>query len=200
MYNRILPWIMGISPFLFLGAKPDNQSALQDAQKIIKCQRVEIDSLRREVECYEGLTHFTNIITEKKVKNFKHKRSVSRKFASFGLFKICPYATFKLNNKFEEALGAYNGPTGCIVTSALREHCVYSLHSKGKAVDIRWNDEGKQLAEWLDTEIGKEWLNKYNLSYYLENIREKKKHPHYLYNKNASGPHVHVYMKSLFHK
>lgn len=177
-----------LTPLMFAGAKVDDSQQLQ-LQANNTQLKAEIKYLQQEVECYKSLYEEYYKLNSKKVLKKKKDRNKYYKGTSF---LTSSYVRMELHSTLRTALEAYEGPQGCTITSALRPHCKRSLHSKGLAIDIAWNEEGKLLAQWLDSEEGLAWLKKYNISYYLENISSKKEHMNYFYNKWATGPHIHL--------
>lgn len=84
------------------------------------------------------------------------------KLSSFvNKYKYCPGTRFivkdQVNPEMEpalyKALATYQGPPATI-TSMFRPHSHGSDHRDKLAVDIRWNESGKLMAEWLITEDG----------------------------------------------
>lgn len=147
-------FVTAFIPFLFIGAKTSikdtNKKLVIEQIQTIEKLKAELSYYKRETECYEGLLERQEV--KSKVRG--HKARLTKKQQQLGLFNIAAYTVMTVTDNLQEALKAYNGPPNCLITSAYRPHCTHSMHSKGKAIDIRWNEEGKLLAEWLDTDVG----------------------------------------------
>lgn len=197
MISSIKSWLILVIPMLFIGAKSSDEEVYNENFKLkteLELMKAELDYYKQETICYEAFNLKSKKITTasrkaKKVSKTAHKGSI-------GLFSLYKRANFtNIHNALTEALITYPGPANCLITSALRPHCTKSLHSKGMAIDINWDEAGKEMANWLDSSDGITWLTANNLDYYLENISSKKGHPNYFWNPKATGPHIHLYMR-----
>jgi hypothetical protein len=130
----------------------------------IACLYQEIQILHNEISCYQELPKSINVST-----------SLSKKL---GQFQIKTGVNFAIKKHLKNALKNCSAPPFKI-TSGLRPECTHSQHSKGEAVDISWKCGGKEFTKFLESKEGKQWLNKYKLDYYLENIKCKKGHTKY---------------------
>ena len=118
--------------------------------------------------------------------------------------RVCPYTVFRLDGGVDgridiELLAAlmdmnYVGDA-VTVTSIKRNWSIKSYHWSGRAIDIRWDDNSKKLASWLNSEDGRDWLAAYGIKFQIENVPEKEWRDSelgYVYNKHATGPHIHL--------
>lgn len=192
-------WIIILAALGTLSAGPSDSTDRSSIE--IKCLYDELEIAKQEIKCYEDLLKSNSIINTTK-KKLKHRNSTSKtkERKSFkevwnSIFHIDRGVDMDLKDKLKNALENCDFPGKCIITSGLRPQCKSSQHSKGEAIDVSWKREGKEFGEWLCTTQGTEWLDTNQLSFYFENIRSKKGHPNYFYNKHAKGPHIHLYMK-----
>lgn len=103
-----------------------------------------------------------------------------------------------ISKKLYLALVEYQGPN-LLVSSGRRDHNPRSDHFSGDAIDISAKSS-KALITYLESTSGKEWLKEHNLGYYIEDRTNSSflnafRSPFVFLNRNASGPHIHVYVK-----
>lgn len=101
-----------------------------------------------------------------------------------------------MDKELYKTLSTYTGPPATI-TSLYRPKSHGSNHKNKLAVDIRWNENGKLMAEWLLTEDGSKWIAENKLTVLLENVPERKYRKNvfkqfYMWNPKATGPHIHI--------
>ena len=118
-----------------------SKKVLKEKEDEIKCLYEEVNTLRSEVNCYENL-----IVNKVAVSKFNNKRVSTNKKA---INNFIPFSTanMSLHKNFITCLHNCSYEGICKVTSGLRKKCTKSLHSKGKAIDINWDDYGKNFAE-----------------------------------------------------
>lgn len=105
-----------------------------------------------------------------------------------------------LNPTLIEAIETYEGPL-MEPTSGLRFWNRKSKHAAGRALDV---DLSYSVANYLVTEEGQAWLNKYGLKFCIEDkgwtkemqsYRAEKFQPYIFINPNATGSHIHIELK-----
>lgn len=105
-----------------------------------------------------------------------------------------------LNPAIHDAVENYTGPL-MEPTSGLRFWNRKSKHAAGKALDV---DLSYSVANYLVTEEGQAWLNKYGLKFCIEDkswtkemqsYRAEKFQPYIFINPNATGSHIHIELK-----
>lgn len=117
-------------------------------------------------------------------------------------FLLYSNAKLKLDKDFYAALLDCNFQDTVQLTSIWRGWNTRSAHYRGKAVDISIHNGGLQFLEWLASEEGKQWVEKYNLKFYIEDNRysswllkfknHKKLSKNVFLNPKATGFHVHL--------
>lgn len=117
-------------------------------------------------------------------------------------FLLYSNAKLQLDKEFYAALLDCNFQDTVQLTSVWRGWNTYSAHYKGKAVDISIHNGGLRFLEWLASEEGKQWVDKYNLKFYIEDNRysswllkfksHKKLSKNVFLNPKATGFHVHL--------
>lgn len=137
---------------------------------------------------------------------YLNEESLKKMYSFTDEYEFCPGTRFLLSandrvkpnidKELYKALSTYTGPPATI-TSMYRPHSKGSCHSIGRAVDIRWNENGKLMAEWLVSEDGVKWQQDNNLVIHFENIPDKRYRKdvfqyYYMWNPNATGPHIHI--------
>jgi hypothetical protein len=91
-----------------------------------------------------------------------------------------------------------------VVTSVRRKENRRSHHFLGNAIDLRANQNARKFLTWLNTDSGREWLERHNLRYLIEDNKSSRFLNHWggihrrsvYLNKYASGPHIHLEVKS----
>jgi hypothetical protein len=111
---------------------------------------------------------------------------------------LCPGVNSNIHSKLKEVLENYNGPKP-LVTSLRRSWNNESKHNHGKAVDFAWSED---MIDYLVSEEGQSFLDKFNLTFYIEDKPGSKRLNKYLNNKlyskfvfpnpNCTGPHIHI--------
>lgn len=105
-----------------------------------------------------------------------------------------------LNPQLHEAVENYAGPL-MEPTSGLRFWNRKSKHAAGRALDV---DLSYSVADYLVTEAGKAWLDKYGLKFCIEDkgwtkemnaYKAEKFQPYIFINPNATGSHIHIELK-----
>lgn len=166
------------------------------------------NTLTAELEDRE--TQLCALQTEYKVEKKLKRKPLMNSFERKGLVRIKSNqdypARFRWRHKTEhyfwihpdmlKVLESYTGPI-VEINSLHRPSSGRSQHAKGKAVDIRWDDNGKAMARWLLTEEGSAWIEEHNITVYFEKIPEKEYRtgPYeelVLHNPHATGAHIHI--------
>lgn len=137
-----------------------------------------------------------------------NEESLVKLYSFVDKYEYCPGTRFitkssvnpEMDKDLYKALSTYTGPPATI-TSLYRPHSHGSRHKTKRAVDIRWNENGKLMAEWLLTEEGSKWMTQNNLKIYLENVPETKYRKgvfeeFYMWNPKATGPHIHISLEN----
>lgn len=117
-------------------------------------------------------------------------------------FKFYSNAKLKIDPKLYAALLDCPFKKPVQLTSIWRGWTTRSAHYRGRAVDIGLNERGLDFLEWLASEEGKQWVDKYNLKFYIEDNRlsshllKFKRHAklskNVFLNPRATGFHVHL--------
>lgn len=115
-------------------------------------------------------------------------------------FRLLGRLNTNIHHNLKLALTEYNGPKKAI-TSLRRNWRTNSKHNCGKAVDFEFDHS---LIEWLVSEEGTAWRNKYGFTFYIEDrpgrksLIPYKQNPvfnEYVFeNPNATGPHIHLHL------
>jgi len=182
-----------LAAFLSFSADTNNYNKAYTNNIVYESLNKKVEYLQQEVACYEGLINKKEETFKKKSHKTKREKMINSQYKSF-----IPYSrrvNMKISPELRLALSSCTFTGQCRVTSAFRPWSSKSLHSKGRAIDIEWNSEGKYLLTWLETTEGSSWLKNNNLDFYLENIYEMRNHAKYFYNKKASGPHIHLWIE-----
>lgn len=123
-----------------------------------KCEEYEerIESLEDSLLVFRG-----SLDSLWKLHPYLNEESLIKLSSFIDKYKYCPGTKFvvkeQVNPEMEpalyKALSTYQGPPATI-TSMYRPRSYGSDHRDKLAVDIRWNESGKLMAEWLITEDG----------------------------------------------
>lgn len=121
----------------------------------LDCVYQELEVLKAEVQCYEDLLiNNHNRKSNYKKSSFKKNYSILTNTNYNHVFYLCKRVNMNIANKMKEALDNCTFGGNCLITSGLRSHCKKSLHSKGLAVDLNWDDNGRAFASFLETPEG----------------------------------------------
>lgn len=128
------------------------------------------------------------------------KKFRNRKAAEFLGFKLEKSSLdTNIHVELEEALQDFTGPK--VLITSLRRHKwnPESKHRSGRAVDFQFSHE---LIEWLVSEDGITWREKYGLTFYIEGqpgsselkrYKSDEKYNKFVFeNRYATGDHVHI--------
>lgn len=117
-----------------------------------------------------------------------------------GFTLIGNVVTSNISKRLDNALEDYTGPDkGKRITSLWRAWNTTSMHGKGRAVDLAWDEE---LIDWLVSPEGESWMHKHGITMFIEgkpgsrNVAKYKNispYNKYTYeNRHATGDHVHI--------
>ena len=169
---------------------------LQEKEKM--CLYEEIQSSIAEAECIK----LSSILVKKtKDSRLKKKKIIHTSHnMGKGINNFIPYSRVSMDLKEQLLLALSTCPysSKVLVTSGFSKakcHSKKSQHKIGEAVDIDWRKGGEEFLNWLDSDIGKQWLNDNKLDFQLEKIWKLKLHPKFFHNKRATGPHIHLFIK-----
>lgn len=123
-------------------------------------------------------------------------------------FQIFPWVDFELHPKMLHALDNYLGPF-LAINSGKRNKSIHKIffknfkgskHRSGEAFDTTLNEK---TLKWLESAEGQKWCENFDLRYFVEFKSESKQYRYYsknfknvVINKNATGPHIHIELKS----
>ena len=99
-----------------------------------------------------------------------------------------------MNDQLAYALAYYSGPI-FIISSNYRRSNPRSKHYTGSAIDISTRLNFDELVKYLESSEGKNWLRTFDLGYQIENVSKYRFHRKYVYNKYATGPHIHLFVR-----
>jgi uncharacterized protein YcbK (DUF882 family) len=204
LYNLAPIIILFVSLPLMLSSKRDTVS-----YENYYLEQVRINNqLTAELEDREA--QLCALQTEYKIESKKRKKAGSASYASKGLIRLdsdqnYPHRFrwrhktgdyFWIHPDIIEVLNSYKGPN-VEINSLHRPSSGRSQHAKGKAIDIRWDDSGKAMANWLITEEGSAWIEQHNITVYFEKIPEREYRSgafkkFVLDNPHATGAHIHI--------
>ena len=138
------------------------------------------------------LSHVT--VTAKKIRK--------NKTMSFLGFRLQKCLDTSVNPKLKEALIEFKflgGPDVRISSLVRHKWSSKSKHRCGKAVDFEFSHE---LIDWLVSEVGKSWMEKHGMTFFIEDVPGSKvlkpylqdvKYVKYVFeNPYATGPHIHL--------
>ena len=142
-----------------------------------------------EVEIQEVVNTATNVV-----------RTVKTMFPRIYMgYVLCPGVNnHNINPKLKSVLENYNGPKP-LVTSLRRNWNTKSQHNHGKAVDFAWSED---MIDYLVSDEGQRFLEKFNLTFYIEDkpgskrlnkyLKDAKYKKYVFQNRNCTGPHIHI--------
>ena len=103
--------------------------------------------------------------------------------------------TILMDRELYKSLCSYQGPTA-LITSVFRHANRSSQHYHQRALDVAWDSK---VADWIISEQGEKWIERYGLKIYFENIPNRGKYSkHYMYNEHATGPHIHIQLDNKY--
>lgn len=127
---------------------------------------------------------------------------IRKKSTSFLGFTLQKNLNTAVDNRLKEALIEFktlNVPTVIISSLVRHKWNPKSKHRTGKAVDFEFNHE---LIDWLVSEEGQIWINKYGITFYIEDkpgskalipyLKNSKYSKYVFENKYATGKHIHI--------
>lgn len=113
-------------------------------------------------------------------------------------YKTASGVNTRINSTLKDALQEYNGPRP-LINSLRRNWNSHSPHTYGKAVDFQWSPE---MIEYLVSEEGLKWLDKFQVTFYIEGkpgsskvaaYKGKEPYKKYIFeNPSATGDHIHL--------
>lgn len=127
-------------------------------------------------------------------------KKLGKKTAEFMGFKLEKASLdTNIHDRLEEALQDFTGPKKMITSLKRHKWNPKSKHRSGQAVDFEFS---RELIEWLVSDAGAEWREKYGLTFYIEGQPGSQKLQRYkhdekyskfvLENQYATGDHVHI--------
>jgi len=204
--------IFGIFIFIsgsFTPGDIEYQKYLENRIDSLSCQlderQLEIENKNFTIHKYDSIISNPLALAERliQVKEEFYEEVAGQDWYLGTKFRTVRY--LKLPSVSESMLAAmldYDGPPA-LITSATRKWSKRSHHYYGNALDIRLDENGIAMAKWLITEEGKEWLNRWNIGYYIEDNQKRfifgmfseEHRPFFFVNPRATGPHIHIYLK-----
>lgn len=186
-----------------ISAKNEVQELKQQSMQ----NRQELTNLQEIVDYYQCKTEETLKVKSTTNDHKPTKKPTKRAHKTMNLngFSIAGDVDRWLNNKLYSALSKYEGPKA-LITSMKRSKAkwAHSLHSKGLAVDIRLDDAGSKMLEWLISPEGTAWLVDHKLDFFIEDkpgsnklvpYKADQKYSDFVYeNRSATGLHIHLYV------
>lgn len=127
-------------------------------------------------------------------------KPVTRTSKTFLGFELQQPLNTNISSRLKEMLKSYSGPK--VRINSLRRFGNKSKHCSGNAVDLEWNTD---LINYLVSPEGQQWINQWNLTFYIEAkpgdkcllpYKKDKLYSEYVFeNPSATGPHIHLNLK-----
>lgn len=162
LVSVIIMFIYFMAP-IFMATAPSDYSY----KTLYERQLLENKLLCNEIQDKEAQLCYLQVNSKQdKAKTIKKVSSVKESRAPIGLLRLegnyignftwlyLKKDYFYIDPQLAIVLSKYTGPNAN-VTSLHRPHSGRSAHCKAKAIDIKFDEQGKQVAEWLVTDDGK---------------------------------------------
>lgn len=143
-----------------------------------------------------------SLITNKRLFGLDKKASKSYHFPGT-VVEVKEGTDLRISESLIVALLSLPKSLPIVVTSGRRSTNPSSHHFSGQAIDIRLDDEGKRLADWLITAEGESWRKTNRIEFYIEDRYSRAStfqefspeyfEEYFFYNILATGPHIHLW-------
>lgn len=168
---------------------------------------LELDKKIQQIESLEKYTDSLSCVNDSLTASISDPHFIRSAYADLitsqtlipgSTFTMRPCVNPLISKKLYLALVEYRGPN-LLISSGRRDYNPRSDHFSGNAIDISAKSS-KSLIAFLESDKGSSWLKEHNLGFYIEDNKDSSflnsfRSPFTFLNKNASGPHVHLYVK-----